>query len=154
MSGIPSSAPNRSALAFTMVEVMSVLLLIVMGMTAAVAMYMYAQRLNGRVAAEATALATAWTVLYDAAPGLRPGASDPDWSSSGPVSANLGSAAPYPSTRRGLINGFFVQRIETSLPGDPIDSQSRMVQVEVRVYVGDSGELVAVLAQRFARRNL
>ena len=154
MISMHSSSRMRSAIAFTMVEVLSVLLLMGMGMTAAVAMYLYAQRLNGRVAAEATALATAWTVLYDAAPGLRPGDSDPDWIDSGAVSANLGSAASYPSTRRGQVNGFFVQRIETSLAGDQIDTQSRMVQVEVRVYNGDNGELVAVLAQRFARRNL
>jgi hypothetical protein len=154
MISMRPSSRMRSAIAFTMVEVLSVLLLMGMGMTAAVAMYLYAQRLNGRVAAEATALATAWTVLYDAAPGVRPGDSDSDWIDNGPVSANLGSAAAYPSTRRGQVNGFFVQRIETALAGDQIDAQSRMVQVEVRVYNGDNGELVAVLAQRFARRNL
>lgn len=142
---------------FTMIEVLATLLVVALGLTAAIGLFSYGLKRSLEAQARASALATAATVLHDPTPLLDPDLAG-DWmAGSYDFDADQGAA-----TTQGLINGWFVQRRETSTVDDIIARRivggaqvvyARSVHVEVDVYDAKGSRLLASLDQRFVRQR-
>ncbi len=142
--------PDR---AFTLLEVLATLLILVLGMLSTVALVRFGVRVAQRSQIQATGMVTAQTVLIDRSPdGRAPGATD--WA----VSSSTGTVGPgsasYSETIQGRVNGYFVRRSEASVAADAVDARSRWVSVEVEVWTGEDGEHVTALKARMLRRWL
>lgn len=139
--------PDR---AFTLLEVLATLLILVLGMLSTVALVRFGVRVAQRSQIQATGMVTAQTVLIDRSPDSRaPGAAD--WAVSS-ASGTPGPGAAYSETIQGRVNGYFVRRSESSTAADVVDSRSRWVSVEVEVWTGEDGEHVTALKARQLRR--
>jgi prepilin-type N-terminal cleavage/methylation domain-containing protein len=138
--------------AFTLLEVLATLLILVLGMLSTVALVRFGVRVAQRSQIQATGLVTAQTVLIDRCPdGRAPGVAD--WTVSS-ASGTPGPAAAYSETIQGRVNGYFVRRSEASVAADAVDSRARWVSVEVEVWTGEDGEHVTALKARMLRRWL
>lgn len=142
---------------FTMIEVLATLLVVSLGLTAAIGLFGYGLKLSVEAQARASALATAATVLHDPTPLLDPDLAG-DWTAGTyDFDADRGSA-----TSQGLINGWFVQRRESTSVDDIIAHRvvagaqvvyARSVHVEVDVYDAQGSRLLASLDRRFVRQR-
>ncbi len=125
---------------FTFIEALACLLVVTLGLAAAVALTMYAAIIGARSQAKATAMSTALSVTCDPAPLMH--STGEQWTSAG--ASGVGTA-------RGWVNGYYVVRVEsagsTPLPGFASDP------VSVDVYDGIRGDLVASYTTRLLRQD-
>lgn len=123
--------------AFTMIEVLASVLILMVGMLAVVGMVAFALKQASRAQAAATAMATALTVVDDPTPLLRA-----DWSVVG-------------STAQGYLNGYYVRRTE-SASGTSSDLKANgliSIAIQVDVYESVDGLPVASLTTRRMARQ-
>lgn len=125
---------------FTLVEVLAALLVITIGMAAVVGMVAYAVLLANRSQAASTAMATALSVIDDPLPAGRS-----DWLHvQAPITGGNGDS-------RGTLNGYYIVRREAVSAG--IADGLASSRIEVDVYEGLGGRLVASLATRQVKRR-
>lgn len=141
--------------AFTLIEIMATLLLIVIGVGAVLGMMQLALRWSRDAAASASAMPTALSILADGRPGGRTAdANDGDgdgWGLSG--GAPPGSAGTsYSFVTSGTINGYYVRRTESSVTADLIDASTQTADVSVDVFWGRDGAYVTGVKRRVLRR--
>ena len=139
--------------AFTLIEVLATLLVLGLGMAAAVGLFTYGLKLSIEAQARATAQATAATVAIDANPLL-----DPDLISEWTVGTYDFDANDSSALSQGIINGWFVQRRESTTAADIVAKDGpkvflRSVHVEVDVFDTRGSRLVASLSSRFLRQR-
>jgi prepilin-type N-terminal cleavage/methylation domain-containing protein len=129
----------RSQAGFTFVEILACLLVLGLGVTAAVGMVMYGVSLSARAQGRATGMATALTVTYDPTPLLPPNST---WQNS------AGNASGY-------INNFYVMRTETSNtdPGPTLPPGFKAFIVSVDVYDAFKGRIVCSYTTRLLRQD-
>jgi prepilin-type N-terminal cleavage/methylation domain-containing protein len=130
----------RAARAFTFIEVLACLLVVSVGLAAAVSMTMYAAVIGSRCQSKATAMATALSVSDDPAP-LMHAAQAANWTSAG---------ANAIGTSQGWVNGYYVVRVEAS--GSSPEPGFSSDPVSVDVYDGVRGALVASYTTRILRQ--
>lgn len=127
----------RRADAFTLIEVLASVLILMVGMLAVAGMVAWGVRQAARAQASSTAMATALTVTDDPEPLQRT-----DWTTFG-------------GTAQGFLNGYYVRRSE-STAGTSAGLQAQglvSVEISVDVYETLGGAPVASLTtRRFARR--
>lgn len=144
----------RPQRAFTLLEILATLLLLVMGVTAVIGMMRYATRIGQAAQARATALAVAEMVVYDPTPDNRtpdPGDADKDdWFGPGPIHAPADPS--YSFQVNGWIHGYYLVREESSTATDIIDDTVRWATVTVHIYAGLEGEHLTAIRRRVLRR--
>jgi Tfp pilus assembly protein PilV len=152
----PRSAARRphARAAFTFVEVICILLVVIMGVLGAVGLATYGMKISHRAQGQSTGLATAISVATDPQPLLDPVVA-PNWTY---TPYNLDSAVAVTSTASGFINGYYVERTETSTPADIIAVEgatvhARSAQVSVDVWDTFKGALVASYNTRIIRQR-
>jgi hypothetical protein len=137
--------------AFTLVEVLAMLLVLVFGLLAVTGLFLYGLRLSSKAQAASTAMATAISIAHDDAPAVDGVTSTWKRASSYSLDAGTGSAEAS-----GMINGYFVRRTETAaqadiLAGAPGAVGARSVRVDVDVYDAMGGQLQASFTTRLVR---
>ena len=137
--------------AFTLVEVIGILLVVVLGLFSVTGLFIYGLRLSNRAQASSTAMATAMSVVVDDAPLLD--ASTSNWTRTATYDLNDRAGAGSAS---GYVNGYFVIRRETASEEDIVsgivgDVGARGVHVDVDVYEAQGGEHLASYTTRFVR---
>jgi hypothetical protein len=137
-------------------EVVATLLLVAIGVTAMLGMIRLGVRWSGEAMAAATGMATAMTVVADAQPGGRTADSgDADGDHWGLASGSLAipTLGAYDFTATGIVNGYYVRRVERSAASDVIDGHGRYADVTVDVFWGREGRYVTGLKRRIIRRH-
>ena len=140
---------------FSLPEVVATVLIVLVGLAAVLSMARLGIRWSGEAMAAATGMATAMTAIADAQPGGRTadaGDADQDgWrlTSGSVVIPNAGS---YTFTVEGILNGYYVRRVESSSTTDIVDLHGRASDVSVDVFWGQEGRYVTGLKQRVVRR--
>lgn len=140
--------------AFTLVEVVAVLLVVVFGLFAVTGLFMYGLRLANRAQAASTAMATAVSLAVDDDP-LRDSAIS-TWTRTASYAMDDASGSASAS---GIINGYFVRRTETAAAADILAGTAgavgaRSVRVDVDVYDAQGGELLASYTTRLVRTRI
>jgi Tfp pilus assembly protein PilV len=143
----------RQAQAFTMLEVLAILLVVGIGLTSAVGVFAYAMRMSGEAQARSLAMATAISVAYDRSPLLDPDLA-PDWT----ATTYDFNAATGTGVSKGPINGMYAVRTETTVAAD-ISAQDgavvhqRSVRVDVDIFETGGGKPVASFTTRLVRQR-
>lgn len=137
---------------FTLVEVMALLLVVSIGLAAAVGAFVAGLAMSTKGRARSLALPTASMVAYDRQPLLDPELV-PEWVA---TSYDFDDLTSVTATDRGQINGFFVVRNESTGPQDIIARSgaivyARIVHVDVEVYESRSGAHMASFSTSFTR---
>jgi hypothetical protein len=146
-----SAAPRRG---FTFIEVICILLVVSLGLMAAVGLMSYGLQLAARSRGEQLGLPTAVSVAQDPTPLLAP-RNQPGWTYTPyPIS----STGTQVAIAHGVINGFWVERTETSTDDDIIASDAgvvymRSAAVVVDVFDASAGQLVASFTTRIIRQR-
>lgn len=144
---------SRSRTAFTMFEVLAMLLVISLGLLAVVGLFIHANRLAARAEGQLTGMATAMSIAYDSQPFFR----DPDLASQAGWTAPPSlSTSPYAHSAAGFVNGYYVTRNESSSAADIVAGsagsvEARTVRVDVDVYESQGGTRVASFSTRLLR---
>jgi hypothetical protein len=140
--------------AFTLIEVLAILLVVAIGLAAATGLFTYALKLSFDVQARSTAMSTAMTVAVDGTPLL-----DPDLAGDWQVVSSYAFDDPTgTAVTRGLINGYYAVRSERSDTTDIIAQDgavvhARAVQVDVDVFETVGGRLMASYSTRMVRQR-
>jgi prepilin-type N-terminal cleavage/methylation domain-containing protein len=125
---------------FTFIEILACLLVVSVGMAAAVSLTYSAIITGNRAQAKATAMATALTVTVDPAPLMHQGSAQ--WTT---------ASATGVGTTSGWINGFYVVRVETQGSSPITGFTSDPVSVDV--YDNLRGNLVASFTTRLLHQD-
>ncbi len=138
---------------FTMLEVLAVLLVLGIGLAAAIGIFAYAIRMSGEAQARSIAMATAISVAYDRSPLL-----DPDLAGDWSATTYSFDAASGTAVSRGPINGLYAVRTETTVPADIIakdgaNVHQRSVRVDVDIFETSGGKAVASFTTRLVRQR-
>lgn len=142
--------------AFTLFEVLATLLLLAIGVTSIIGMVRYGTRISTEAQMRSTALLVAGTVAVDPTPGgLTADAGDADGDGWSLVSGTLASpgGGSYAFSVQGFVDGFYVQRSETSAAGDVVDGAARWAHITVDVYAGGDDIHLTTVRQRLLRRT-
>lgn len=140
--------PSPSQAAFTLLEVVAMLLVVTIGLLAVIGLFLHGTRTAALAQAASTAMPTAIAVAYDETPWQDPAFYEAaDWTST------VTSAG---RTDSGFINGYWVERVESwttddlvaQVAGNPVMYTSR---VEVAVKDANRGATVASYATRLLR---
>lgn len=125
---------NRAA--FTLIEVLGCVLVLSVGLAAAIGMVLYGIQIAKLSMGRATAMATAMSVAIDPSP-LQ--SSSPTWS------------IAVPGSTKGYLNSYYIIRTE----GDPITISSgfTVADVVVDVYETARGRLIASYNQRLVKKS-
>lgn len=156
---------RRSPLAFTFIEVLCVLLIVVVGIGGVVALVAYGMDVASRARSETTGLATAISIAKDADPGsFLPPEIAADWTPPTPA-IDIDLTSNISSESKGFVNGFYVIRKEDSkYPQDVLAASgtagtpgyavyARSARVEVNVYESFNGSLAASYVTRIIRQR-
>lgn len=141
--------------AFTLIEVLVILLVITLGLAGAISLIAYGARLSSQAQGEAIGMATAISVATDPLPRL-PADMTASWTY---TPYDFDGTGTMTSTAQGFVNGVYVTRTETSLPADVIaraaDNRvfARSARVDVTVYEGISGAEIASFTTRIVRQR-
>jgi len=133
---------NMNRHGFTFIEVLACLLIVSLGIAAAVSLTLYGEIASERAQAKSTAMATALSVAIDPAPMLHESASS-NW--------HLSGVSPV-GTTTGWVNGYYVVRVESAGSVPAVGFASNPVSVDV--YGGIRGTLVASYATRVMRQDV
>ena len=142
---------RASRSAFTLFEVVAILLVVSMGLLAVIGLFIHANRVAGRAQGLMTGMSTAISVAYDSQPFFRDAtlAAQTGWQAP-PV---MGAGA-MTFTTQGVVNGYYVVRNETSAPQDLVAGiDMRSVRVDVDVYENAGGTKVASFSTRLLRQK-
>lgn len=143
--------------AFTLFEVLATLLLLAVGVTSIIGMVRYGTRISTEAQMRSTALLVAQTVAVDPTPGgLTADVGDADGDGWRLVTGTLAAPAvgSYAFDVQGFVDGFYLQRSETSDAGDIIDGGgARWAHITVDVYAGDDDIHLTTIRQRLLRRT-
>jgi prepilin-type N-terminal cleavage/methylation domain-containing protein len=138
---------------FTLIEVLVVLLVLALGLSAMIGVLAMANRSAKTAMARYTASQTAWSMIYDPVPiGLAVDIGDADgdgWRGTGTFSWT----GSYTLSSAGMANGFYIVRDEVSTASDIGVAQQRWAQVTVEVYEGMGGMQVAKVTERILRQG-
>jgi prepilin-type N-terminal cleavage/methylation domain-containing protein len=140
---------------FTFIEVLVILIVVSIGLMGAIGLISYGTRLGSKSQAEAIALSTAVSVATDPLPRMDPRLAS-GWTY---TPYDFDGNGTMTSIAKGFINGVYVERTETSLPGDVIARgldtrvQARSARVDVTVYESISGSEVASFTTRIVRQR-
>jgi prepilin-type N-terminal cleavage/methylation domain-containing protein len=126
---------------FTFIEVIACLLVVSLGVAAAVSLAVYGEVLSERAQGKATGMATAISVAIDPAPLLHVQAVD-KW--------HLAAASGV-GTTTGWVNGYYVVRVESA--GTQPTPRFASDPVSVDVYDGFRGHLVASYTTRIMKQD-
>jgi prepilin-type N-terminal cleavage/methylation domain-containing protein len=126
---------------FTFIEVVACLLVVGLGVAAAVSLAVYGEVLSERAQGKATGMATALSLAIDPAPMLHQQAAD-KWKLAG---------ASGVGTTTGWVNGYYVVRVETQ--GSQPSPRFASDPVQVDVYDGFRGHLVASYSTRIMKQG-
>lgn len=122
----------------TLIEALACLLVLTMGILAILGLVMQGNALASRAQSATTGLATARTLLYDAAP------------------LGFGDRAVSGNVVSGYLNGYFVRRTRLPAPNlgsqPPVNNQMQASTVTVEVFQGTNGTPVITLQQRLLER--
>lgn len=146
---------TRRPSAFTLIEVLVILLVVTLGLAAAIGLIAYGARLSSKAQGEAIGMATAVTVAYDPLPRVATEMAA-GWSY---TPYDFDGAATVTSTATGFINGLYVVRTETSTAADVIaraaDSHvyARSARVDVTVYETIQGAEITSFTTRIVRQR-
>lgn len=138
-----TSGPNRCA--FTLLEVMAMLLVITIGLLAVIGLFLHGTRTAALAQASSTAMSTAISVTYDETPWQDPAFYQAaDWTSTVTGSGRTDS---------GFLNGYWVERVETWTVDDVVAQNAGApvmytARVEVAVKDANRGATVASYAAR------
>ena len=140
---------------FTFIEVLTILIVVGVGLTGAVALVAYGMRMASRSQGEAVAMATAVSVADDPRPRLDPAVAA-DWSYA-PYDFN-DRTGTVTSTATGFVNGLYVKRTETSVPADVMAVSgttvyARSAVIEVVVYEAIGGGELMSFVKRVVRHR-
>jgi len=160
MPGIRSATSRR---AFTFLEVLACLLVVGLGLASVVAMVYFGIVKSQKTMAASTAMVTAMTVAVDVRPFLAPDVAltwniDPRYNFDDTTSLMLTQKA------QGFINGYLVERIESTTKADVVAVDTppgggnpvvyaRSVLVKVSVYTQLNGPIIASFNTRFVRQR-
>lgn len=140
---------------FTMFEVLAMLLVVSVGLLAVVGLFIHANRVAAKAEGGMTGMATALSVAYDSRPYFRDPqlAAQAGWTAAPPL-----STSPYAYTAKGFVNGFYVERSESSAAADILavsggSVDARSVRVDVDVYEALGGARVASFSTRLVRQR-
>jgi prepilin-type N-terminal cleavage/methylation domain-containing protein len=146
----------RQKSAFTLIEVLATLLLLAIGVTAIIGMVRYGTRISTTAQMRATALIVAETVTVDPTPGgLTADGGDADGDGWRLVSGTLSTpdSGSYAFQVQGYVDGFYVQRKESSEIRDIVDPATRWAHIIVDVYAGGDDIHLTTASQRILRRT-
>ncbi len=140
--------------AFTLIEVLAILLVVSIGLAAAIGLVTYALKLSLDAQGRSTAMATAMTVAIDADPLLDPDLAS-DWQE---VSTYTFDAASGTTVTRGLINGYYAIRTESAdsfgiLAQEGATVHARAVRVDVDVFETLGGRMLASFSTQVVRQR-
>lgn len=129
---------------FTLVETLAILLVVAIGLAAAIGLFGTALRLSSEAQGRSTAMATAMSVAVDPTPLLDPDLAA-DWTQ---VSTYALDDANGTAEAHGYINGFWVARREAApasgiLAADGTVVHARRVQIDVDVSEVTGGRILA-----------
>lgn len=127
---------NHRSSAFTLIEVLASVIVLSVGLFAAIGLMLYGLQLAKLSMGRATGLATAMSVAVDPTP-IQP--VDPFWT------------VAVPGTTSGYLNGYFVRRNEAA--ATVIAPGLTASDVEVDVFETFKGRLVASYNQRIVRET-
>jgi len=150
-----SKGNNSLRSGFTLIEVVATLLLVSVGITAVIGMTRLGVRWSGEAIGATSGLPTALSVLADARPGGRTAdATDADGDKWSLISGSLTIPATgdYEFVTAGIVNGYYVRRVEKSVAADILDGHGRQADVTVDVFWGREGHYVNGLKRRICRR--
>jgi len=138
--------------AFTLIEVLAIILIASVGILAATGVVVYAMYLAAQAQAQSTGMGTAMSIAADPQPLLRPDrASDWDASQWTRGSYDLTSGGAISCECRGYVNGYYVVRSESSAAADVIATGVRSALVTVQVYDRLKGRLLTSYTTRVMR---
>jgi len=137
---------------FTLIETLAVLLVVSIGLAAAVGLFSAALRISAQAQGRTTAMATAMSVAVDPTPLLDPDLAA-DWTQ---VSTYAMDASSGLAEAHGYINGFWVVRRESSASADILAADAgvvhaRQVNVDVDVSEVTGGRILASFTTTFVR---
>lgn len=131
---------SRQRTAFTLIEVLASVLVLVLGFAAAIGMILYGFQLAKISMGRATAMATAMSVAVDPTP-MQP--SNPMWTPA------------VPGTTTGYLNSYYIKRTESdpsviarNASGVPVITTA---DVDVDVYETFKGKLIASYSTRLVK---
>jgi len=138
---------------FTLIEVLAILLILALGMSAIIALVAVGRRQAGLAHMRLAGTHTAMTVLNDHAPlGRTADVGDIDgdgWKGAGSFSWT----GAYSLESSGTINGFWVKRTEASAASDILAVKRRSAWVEVEVFWGAEGRYVTTVHEQILREG-
>jgi len=156
---------RRSASAFTFIEVLCVLLVVIVGIGGVVSLVAYGMEVASRARGETTGLATAISIAKDPDPSpMLPSDVAADWTPPTPA-IDINQDRDISSQAMGFVNGFYVIRKEESkFPQDVIAASGtagtpgytvyvRSCRVEVNVYESFNGNVAASYVTRIVRQR-
>lgn len=155
MTGATRSVGRK---AFTLIEVVCILLVITVGLVSVLGLVSYGMVLAARTQGAVTGMATAVTVATDPTPWLDPELAA-DWTYTTYDMDNQVPNATLTSLAEGYVNGYFVERTETSLNAVDIVAVSgatvfiRSASVSVEVYETLKGSRVASYTTQILRQR-
>ncbi len=138
--------------AFTLIETLAVLLVVSIGLAAAIGLFGTALRVSVLAQGRSTAMATAMSVAVDPTPLLDPDLAS-DWTQ---VSTYAMDASSGTAEEHGYINGFWVVRRESTASSDVLATDAgvvhaRLVSVDVDVSEVTGGRILASFTTSFVR---
>jgi hypothetical protein len=157
--------PTSHRSAFTFVEVICILLVVIMGIMGAIGLAAYGMKISHRAQGQSTGLATAISVAMDAQPLLDPALQGTWVYTPYPNGLTDHNPAGITCTSSGFINGYYVQRTEKSALTDIIAEDAagpdspgptvyaRSAQVDVDVWDTFKGSVVASYTTRIIRQR-
>lgn len=140
--------PRQTLRAFTLLEVVAMLLVITIGLMAVIGLFLHGARTAALAQAASTAMPTAIAIAYDEAPWQDPAFYQAtDW-----TSTLTGSGR----TDSGFLNGYWIERVETWTADDIVAQNAGgpvmyTARVEVAVKDANRGATVASYATRLLR---
>ena len=139
-SRLSAAGPGTSRAGFSFIEVLACLIVLGLGVSAAVGMVMYGVFLASRAQGMALGMSTAMTIAVDGTPLLPRGST---WN--GVAGSGNGN---------GFINGLYVTRKETSTaePGRTLPAGFTSCMVDVDVYDTFKGRIVTSYSTRVLRQ--
>ena len=145
-------APSPTS-GFTLVEVLTVLLILSLGIGAIIAVLKLANRYTGKALSRFTGMSTASTLLYDHAPlGLTADTGDADGDGWRGTSSFSWTGA-YSMKSWGFVNGYWCVREETSAATDIVCAGRRRAWVVVDVFWGGYGNRITRLQECIMREK-
>ena len=153
-----SPRTDQGRAAFSFVEVICILLIVGIGLTGVVGVVAYGLIIAAKSQGRSTGMITAMSIANDPYPLLDP-AMSADWKCVDYCASNMDGAGTLTGKTSGFINGYYVERTETSTDADIVARDLsnhvhvRSALVVVDVYDTVKGSLIASYNTRLLRQR-